>query len=168
MTIRSLEPLYALSVHQPWASCIARGWKLVENRSWRPPSSVMGRELAIHATRRPAEVVDEVEARDLLARYHGVALPRSVRYVHGALVAVVRVVAVVTPDGKGCPRELRHWHVPGQYGWLLADVRRLQRPLEVRGQQGVWPVPGELVHLAREQLAQPRRSAAAAASAASS
>lgn len=153
MTIRSLDPLFALSVHQPWASCIARGWKLVENRSWRPPPSIVGRDLAIHATRRPADPADEVEARDLLARYHGVPLRRGVRYVHGALVAVVRVVGVCLADGAGCPEAARHWHRPGSYGWLLGDVRRLPQPLEVRGQQGVWPVPGELVHQIRDALA---------------
>lgn len=153
MTIRSIEPLSALSVHQPWASCIARGWKLVENRSWRPPAHVVGRDLAIHATVRPVEVVDEVEARDLLARFHGVPLPRGTRYVHGAIVAVARVVGVCLPDGSGCPEQVRHWHRAGSFGWLLGDVRRLAQPLQARGQQGVWMVPGELVHQIRDELA---------------
>lgn len=152
MSVRSLEPLYALSVHQPWASCISHGWKLIENRGWRPPANIMGRELAIHATKAQADRWDVAHVRELLARHHRFALPRDITWTHGAIVAVVRVVGVVLPAGEGCPPEQRHWHVRGQYGWLLSDVRALAKPLQVRGQQGVWPVPGELVHLAREQL----------------
>lgn len=42
----------AISLHQPWASLIMCGAKRVETRSWRPPESLIGERIAIHAAKR--------------------------------------------------------------------------------------------------------------------
>lgn len=39
----------ALTLHQPWATCIAQHGKRVENRTWAPPPSIIGQRIAIHA-----------------------------------------------------------------------------------------------------------------------
>lgn len=39
----------ALTLHQPWATCIAHHGKRVENRTWAPPQSIVGQRIAIHA-----------------------------------------------------------------------------------------------------------------------
>lgn len=45
-----------LSLHQPYASMIARGVKTIETRSWAAPVSLIGQRVAIHAAaKRPAK-----------------------------------------------------------------------------------------------------------------
>ena len=50
--------LLALTIWQPWASAIVRGFKRIENRKWVPPPGVVGRYIAIHA----GQTIDEPEA----------------------------------------------------------------------------------------------------------
>ena len=39
----------ALTLHEPWASLIAKGTKTIETRGWRPPPGLIGQRIAIHA-----------------------------------------------------------------------------------------------------------------------
>ena len=41
----------AMTLTQPWASRVASGIKLIENRPWRAPRSMVGEQFAIHASR---------------------------------------------------------------------------------------------------------------------
>ena len=41
----------ALSVRQPWAWALIFGGKPVENRTWRPPSELLGQRFLIHAAK---------------------------------------------------------------------------------------------------------------------
>ncbi len=60
--------MYAITLHQPWASLIALGVKTVETRSWPAPARLMGQTIAIHAgkrvVRKPGVAVEnEMRAR---------------------------------------------------------------------------------------------------------
>ena len=60
--------MYAITLHQPWASLIALGIKTVETRSWAVPTRLVGQTIAIHAgkrvVRKPGVAVeDEMRAR---------------------------------------------------------------------------------------------------------
>jgi hypothetical protein len=44
--------MYAISLHQPWASFIAHGLKGFETRSWAPPRWLIGKRIAIHAAKK--------------------------------------------------------------------------------------------------------------------
>ena len=58
----------ALTVFQPWASLIAKGWKKYEFRIWEAkPASLYGQRIAIHAAARP---VKAGEVHDILKRVH--------------------------------------------------------------------------------------------------
>lgn len=57
----ALVVMKALTVWQPWASLIAVLAKPYEFRDWRPPPSIIGKRIAIHASARkvrPEEVLD--------------------------------------------------------------------------------------------------------------
>lgn len=58
----------ALTIWQPWASLIMMGAKPFEFRGWKPPSSLIGQRIAIHAGARPVKVF---EVRALLASMRG-------------------------------------------------------------------------------------------------
>ena len=59
----SAEPVYAITLHQPWASLIALGIKTVETRSWPAPARLVGRRIAVHAgkrlVRRPGDAIEQ-------------------------------------------------------------------------------------------------------------
>lgn len=43
------EDLRALTLWRPWDECIVMGPKDIENRTWKPPQSIIGKFIAIHA-----------------------------------------------------------------------------------------------------------------------
>ena len=62
------EPVYAITLRQPWASLIALGIKTVATRSWPAPARLVGSRLAVHAgkclVRRPGDAIElELRAR---------------------------------------------------------------------------------------------------------
>ena len=143
---------YGLTLHQPWATCVAHHGKPIENRGWLPPERVIGRRIAIHAGKR----LDRLVARSL---EEGVAgCPRLGVLLTdvplGAIVAVARVrgwVSSIEPRGwssglteddfaraTGSP-----WFV-GPVGWVLGDVKALSTPIPATGRQGLWRLPDRI------------------------
>jgi hypothetical protein len=129
----------AISLHQPYATLVAIGFKHIETRSWR---TLHRGPLAIQASlvvppemealwRRPA-VRAALEAA-------GYSDPEALPL--GAVVALCRLtdctpVGALLPlrDGEGLVGDF----TPGRFGWCLEDVQRLCRPIPVSGRLGVW------------------------------
>ncbi len=111
----------ALTICQPYAEMIARGEKVIENRTW--PTNYRG-PLAIHAGKSKCWMDD-----DDIAEYP--------RMAFGAVVATATLV-----DCKrvtDLPWELQgNEHANGPWCWLLTDVLRLDKPIPARGAQGLW------------------------------
>lgn len=107
----------ALCVRQPWASMIAEGRKRIETRTW---ATAYRGELMIVASRAP-----KIEG-----------LPR------GVALCVARLTdcrPMTRRDAAAACCEL----YPGAYAWVLEEVRPI-RPVAMRGQLGVFGVPGHL------------------------
>src|SRR2546425_12676597 len=111
----------ALTVMQPYAELIARGDKLIENRTW--PTSYRG-PLLIHAGKSREWMNDEDEYW----------MPNM---AFGAAVATVRLVACLLLDNAWWPAEYVHLkaseHANGPWCWILEDVKRLPQPIPMRG-----------------------------------
>jgi len=117
----------ALTVWQPWAECIARGAKPIENRT--RPFGHRG-PLAIHAGRRR----DPHAERHPLVRAALAGQPAHT--LPGGVVLAVAELVDCHPD-RGC---CRPWGEPGTYHLVLAHVRRLPRPIPARGERGLWQI----------------------------
>jgi hypothetical protein len=123
----------ALSIWQPWAWLIVRGYKDVENRGWAPKTPPPW--LLIHASKRfrPGEIVEifeDIKAADL-AQGARVTL-NDLKAQLGGIVGVARLTGCV--QGSRSP-----WadDTPGTWHWELADARPL--PFHpCRGQQGLF------------------------------
>ncbi len=159
------KPLPALTIHQPWAWCIAGGWKPVENRDWPPPPGVVGKWLAIHAGRQ----YDEAAARELVANAEALRLPgpppAAGRIALGAIVAVARVAGVVEVadfEGRldvkritGEVTEARALEIAaspwarGPQLWVLEGVVAID-PIPCRGFQKIWTVPAPIAEQVRD------------------
>lgn len=126
----------ALSIRQPWASLIAEGHKTMELRTrktnYRGP-------LAIHASKQdsPTRVYRAIY-KTFNVDLFNIDMPR------GAIIAVVRLNAVISLDGLWYDNHL-HSHMcdkryfePVKYGWVLTDIKRLDIPIPRKGQLGLW------------------------------
>lgn len=148
-------PTRAITLWEPWASAIARGNKRIENRTWKPPKTVRGKRIAIHAGKSLDEEVVSDLLEDCLFDF------ASYKHFPGHILCTARVSGVIKTGGIfigperidaawfGREPELTdryhfEWLAPQQYGWVLTDVRRLAEPVEVRGHQGVWIIDDEI------------------------
>lgn len=131
----------ALTLHAPWAHAVAWLGKDIENRSWRPPASVIGTRIAIHAGlsfpradwMRVVTIADGLSpaSRGLFTPIAiGVALTPKAR---SALVATAIIGEPVTTSDSP-------WWI-GPIGWPLIDVRRLDKPIPCKGRLGLWTLP---------------------------
>lgn len=141
----------AISLWQPWASAIPAGLKHFETRSWKPPASMMGQRIAIHAALRSTpqlrrwwgEVVTGCASREKAFAAIGVkgfdGLPR------GKIVATARLEMVQgthefrTPAGPmSLEAEEIMWgdYAPGRFAWRLEQIMWVNPPLPIKGRQG--------------------------------
>lgn len=133
----------ALTVRQPWAWAIAKGYKTIENRS--RATSHRG-PLAIHAGRRWDEP-KELWLRNAvsIARNLGFPLPNyladDMPYADtGLIIAVVDVVDVCTASRGGpvLKCDCGPWANAGETHWKLADAYLLPDPVSAKGRLGLW------------------------------
>lgn len=139
----------AITVRQPWAWAIARGWKPIENRSW---TTTYRGPLAIHAGQLwDGEGLTALRLIVHTLRGLGESVPKRLAddmpwSGTGCVLAVGRLAGVcaATVDGhehrshQVC--ECGPWAIAGQYHWQLTDVRPLAEPLPATGRLGLWPL----------------------------
>ena len=128
--------LPALPLWQPWADLVVRGVKRIETRSWEAPPELIGRAIAIYATkggptkRQLAKLLERPEFGYVLGRDE---LPR------GVVVGLVRVTRCerMTLDSIADVDETEyaygHYEV-GRYAWHLTSAHRYLVP-----QPATWP-----------------------------
>lgn len=142
----------ALTLIQPWAHAIVRlpdaQAKRVENRTWPPPETLLGRRFAIHAGKAWDNAAH-------LCWPEGLPPPERHECTRGAIVGVATLlgwldfrnypVGEVRSVGLDSKERARHldadpwWN--GPVGWLLGDVVSLMTPVPCRGALGLWELP---------------------------
>lgn len=139
--LRSATALPAVTLSQPWAHAVAVLGKDVENREkWRPPRSMVGRVLAIHA----GLTYDRGGAHSIREAF-GYEVPGREACALGAVVAV----AVLA----GCVRDSpSRWARPNHFHWLLQGTVALAEPVRCKGAQGLWQLPASVFQQVREQV----------------
>jgi|SRR5580704_13824705 hypothetical protein len=149
----------ALTLHEPFASLIAYGWKEVETRDWY--TSYRG-PLAIHAALRKPDPTELSRLSFIIAaRGSGFVLANPemekvgmIPLTFGAVVCVCQLVACLpAPLAEYKAKQLKEWFEPkhswelerqfgdygsGRWAWILRDVQRLDRPIAIRGNRKLW------------------------------
>lgn len=142
----------ALTLHAPWAWAIAHAGKRIENRSWRPPSWIIGQRIAIHAGKNLGDAESQESCRDLIEEA-GIHPPRS--WPRSLVVCTAIVEGFV--EGESGERELSAadaaWYC-GPVGWRLRDVHTVE-PLACKGALGLWNLPQSVAASLRPPLAAP-------------
>lgn len=163
--------IHALTVQQPFADAIKRAaaselgplvGKTLENRKWAPPPTLIGRPFVIHAGVAEASVNDVLAVGTLLFgdptteaacaawRKYEADLAAGA----GKLLCVVTLAAVTKAAPVLLPKHQARWRIYDiRFGWVLADVRPLPRPIIQRGQQGLWQLSDDTERELRAQVA---------------
>lgn len=148
----------ALTVLQPWASAIARGWKPIENRTWVPPPGLIGKgvDLAIHAGRSKMDEDDLAFVRDMIGSKQSIEdIAEAYLEDFGKVLAVAQITDYVK-DFAAAKAAVgaagAEWFIEGQNGWVLGKLRKLKKPVLCRGQQGIWELPPAVEREVRAQL----------------
>jgi hypothetical protein len=168
----------AVSVRQPWAWAIARGWKPVENRTRRFPRTLTGVPVALHASLTRDEAVFTDLAAAIFTSPATRVLPDPtatqaltdaltdgdpLAHGYGAVIAVVTFTGshhaavcggMDCQDGRRLPwRGCSPWAMPGCWHWTAAVVCPLAEPVPCRGMPGFWPLPAAAALAIGHQLA---------------
>jgi len=148
--------LRALTLIQPWAWAIAHAGKTVENRTWRPPRSMLGNYLAIHAgkTRVDAAAVEDLRevASDVPLLFDLgaiVCVARLVGWVRDPLAVEGSAFAGITKARADLVVKSIWWS--GPVGWVLDEVVAIE-PVPILGAQGLWTVPPAVADVVWERL----------------
>jgi hypothetical protein len=148
----------ALTIWQPWASLIIAGSKPYEFRGWRPPRSIIGQRIAIHAGAR------SIRRDEVLVLLNQLYDPRYGQpCLHAPLALPLLELAERNPNvmplshvlgtavlgepkrGDECAREFGEEagndsdrEGTFNWGWPLTEIDRLIPPVPARGAQGLW------------------------------
>jgi len=153
-----------ITVWQPWASLIIKGWKRYEFRSWPAPPALIGQRIVIHAgsrvpratelqeiienlqdVRTPLayqplplhDMADRVRALELLRRPLSPAalLPRGAGLGTAILGTPVRVTDLFRPYAND--QDIQSLD-PNKWAWPLTGIEEWASPVPATGCQGFW------------------------------
>jgi len=156
----------AITLHRPWPFAIfhlpSGIRKDVENRSWKPPFSVLGERIAIHAGKVFDDDANASIAHVIDASWRLVSNNPSLNWwlnpVNEARRSEQGIIGTVIVDGWVHPEDwayggitrgeatlasMSRWFT-GPYGWVLRDPVALPTPIPCRGAQGLWAVPDDV------------------------
>lgn len=131
----------AISLWQPWAGLVVRGYKRFETRSWKTNHRGW---LAIHAGlhKTPRSVWETDPLREALrevGRLYG-------EFVRGAVIGWVWMSSVHTTDYIRPILEKRNERLElafgdfndGRFAWHLGHPYRFEEAIAAKGKQGIW------------------------------
>lgn len=160
----------SLTLWRPWPWAFigpATDPKRVENRPWKPWSSIIGERIALHAGAK----LDEEAAYWM--RERGLLVPAASVHHPQGVVAVVTVAGWIERRSQdGPPDDLVAWGPLvggsmteeralaaarsrwffGPFGWVLDDVQALASVVQCPGAQGLWDLPLEVEERVVAQL----------------
>ncbi len=129
----------AITVAQPWASITVEGPRSHHNLSARPPSTILGKRVAVYAPPKPDTTTGGQAMALLEAAGIGPAVRGSwkTRAVRGAIIGTALVVGIVSESDDA-------WFV-GPYALELGDRRPLEVPVKLDPDAvragGIWRLP---------------------------
>lgn len=135
-----IRTMSALSVIQPWAYCIVSEGKNVENR---PRVSHQRGTFAIHAS-----MGRDQDRFDWAKQAYGLRIDID-EVAFGAIVGFATLVDVIKK--RDVTRNTKKWFV-GTYGYVLADMIALPKPVPISGMLGFWTLKGAPLRKCLDQL----------------
>lgn len=135
----------AISVWQPFATLIVRGYKIFETRTWAAPKSVIGQRIGIASTKaiRPEQRA-HFDEETFQVNYQRLLLPDRLEDLpHGYMLgtAVLDSIELMTAEfieEVSSEEQSYGWWQEGHYAWRMTHPEVFSEPIPVRGAQGIW------------------------------
>ncbi len=135
-----------LTLHEPWATLVAKGIKTIETRSW--PTKFRGR-IAIHSGKREMPIPSEVQG---VMKSHNIECD-DLQY--GKIIATAELYGSCLEMDQDIIDRIRQlwgedemalgWYEAGRFAWYLKDIRMLEEPVAIRGYQRLWNIDDNLL-----------------------
>jgi hypothetical protein len=132
-TKSAAETIQAITLHQPWASIIANGFKEYETRHWKTDYRGL---IAIHAGKKQGSL------NPRLLEFAGIG--DASKLPAGAVVAIAELTDCILMTEEfiatqpKTERDCGDWTI-GRYAWKLENVRAIE-PVAISGKQGLWAI----------------------------
>lgn len=137
-----------ISIWQPYATLVVRGFKLFETRTWAPPRSVIGQRIGIASTKSiVAQQRAEFENERFQISYSDLGLPHLDELPRGYLLGTVLLDSyeLITEEFLEDITEEEKtygWYNLGGYAWRLKQPEEFAHPIAIRGAQGLYEWKG--------------------------
>lgn len=133
------QSIKAVTVYEPWAGLIARQFKEYETRSWYTPYRG---PLVIHSGKREPMVEEMAVIEDALGKNYFLLMNFGCGLCVCELVHCYPVEAV---RDRMTMREYKLGNYSnGRYAWHMKVLKVFERPIPMRGQQGLWDWPEDV------------------------
>ncbi len=130
---RNIYPV--ITLYQPWATWIMRGWKGIETRTHPRFRSLVGKELLIHAGMRTDDSHYAVQCPFLTKEQ---ILHKPDEMVNGAIIGSVFVWGFSPLNASHSKSALIDCEKTPRFGLFLKDEKKLPEPIYVPGELGIW------------------------------
>ena len=140
----------ALTLYRPWPWAILHAQhnpKLIENRSWKPPPSIIGQRIILHA----GATFQKDAVDDILHLTKTSVLPAEATDMGLIGMVTVRGYASSEAECEQFMLGLSDWF-SGPFGWLLSDRVVFKEPIAIKGAMGLWEVPRWAMAKVEDQL----------------
>lgn len=125
----------AITLYQPWATWIIRGWKTIETRTHNRFACLKGKTVLIHAGQRTDDSSSVIH-NPYLTREEILQDPDEVvnGYILGA--AIVYDSRLLTKEDS--KPALIHCDNTIRYGLFLKGIEKFDHPIFTKGEMGIW------------------------------
>lgn len=124
--------LPVITLYQPWASWIARKWKLIETRTHNRFAGLKGKTILIHA----GQTTDENAIHNIYLT-HDQLVYKSDEIINGAIVCSAFVYDTGKLNGSHSQKALIECHTTERFGLFLQNIKSME-PIPVSGEMGIW------------------------------
>jgi hypothetical protein len=135
-----------LTLWRPWPWAFTHAGKRVENRPWKPPSTILGGYVALHAGLKFDHGACVGMQEGLFGPAAATINPRDTAHPQSVIVAVAKVEGfkehVGDPEG---------WAF-GPFVWKMPNLMILPAHIPCKGAQGLWRLPDGVFNAVADQM----------------
>ena len=124
-----------ITLYQPWASWIIRGWKTIETRTHARFKSLKGRRILIHAGKTTDK--SDIALHNPYLSASQIA-HRPSHYVNGCIIGSALVYDCRWLDERDSKHALIECFFENRYGLFLTEVLVFSEPIKESGERGIW------------------------------
>ncbi len=138
----TIKKVKAISLHQPWASFIAMGLKRFETRNWT--TNYRGTLVICSAKKNTKQqrsnYTELAKCLNIsLSKYPWANFPLGKAIAICELTDCIKMTEEIIYQQPENELVCGHWEV-GRFAWQLENVKALDSPFSVKGQQGLWDI----------------------------